>query len=93
MSDQTEPYRRARLSELAAQQSDNCQELEIRHGQLWTTSELSEEFEVQGFLAPYVIVRRKSDGRMGSLDPGSTLVLNMINRDATTGRFVQTDPQ
>lgn len=34
----------------------------------WTTDELREEFEVQGYMAPYVVVKRKSDGAMGSLE-------------------------
>ena len=33
----------------------------------WTTDELQEDFEVIGFQAPFVVVRRKSDGVLGSL--------------------------
>jgi hypothetical protein len=33
----------------------------------WTTEELMEEFEVEGFQAPFVVVTRKSDGVRGSL--------------------------
>jgi hypothetical protein len=33
----------------------------------WTTEELREEFEVIGFLAPYVVVRRKSDDVKGTM--------------------------
>ena len=36
-------------------------------GQTWTTEQLREEFEVQGFMAPFVVVRRKSDGGRGTL--------------------------
>ena len=36
-------------------------------GQEWTTEQLLEEFEVLGFLAPFVHVRRRSDGKEGSL--------------------------
>lgn len=35
--------------------------------QSWDTRQLQEDFEVLGFRAPYVIVRRKSDGARGSL--------------------------
>ncbi len=42
-------------------------ELEGRHGQVWNTAELMAEFEVLGFAAPFVVVRRKSDGAKGSL--------------------------
>lgn len=33
----------------------------------WSTTELREDFEVLGFQAPYVVVRRKADNAMGSL--------------------------
>lgn len=36
--------------------------------QTWTTEELGRDFEVLGFAAPYVVVRRKSDGAKGSLE-------------------------
>lgn len=34
----------------------------------WTTSELQQEFDVQGFAAPFVEVTRKSDGQRGTLE-------------------------
>lgn len=36
-------------------------------GPVLTTQELGEQFDVLGFMAPFVVVRRKSDGRRGSL--------------------------
>lgn len=36
-------------------------------GPVWDTATLQEEFEVQGFAAPFVVVRRKSDGQRGML--------------------------
>lgn len=46
--------------------------------QRWTTDELREQFDVEGFAAPYVVVRRKSDGQRGSLqfvqNPGEARV-------------------
>lgn len=36
-------------------------------GQTWTTEQVREEFEVLRFAAPFVIVRRKSDGIEGTL--------------------------
>lgn len=42
-------------------------ELEQKHGQVWTTIELSEDFDVLGFAAPLVVVTRKSDNQKGSL--------------------------
>jgi hypothetical protein len=34
----------------------------------WTTDQLREEFDVVGFAAPLVVVRRRSDNRLGSLE-------------------------
>lgn len=36
-------------------------------GQTWTTDQLRQDFEVTGFAAPYVVVKRKADGKVGSL--------------------------
>lgn len=33
----------------------------------WTTTELQEQFHVEGFCAPFVVVTRKIDGVRGSL--------------------------
>lgn len=35
--------------------------------QTWDTKQLQEDFEVKSFVAPFVVVKRKSDGKMGSL--------------------------
>lgn len=37
-------------------------------GQQWDTAQLQEDFEVLGFAAPFVVVRRKSDGKRGTLE-------------------------
>lgn len=34
----------------------------------WTTDELRTEFEVLGYAAPFVVVRRKADGQVGTLE-------------------------
>jgi hypothetical protein len=66
MSDPTEPIRRQMIAQINA--IEGCREyLESNHGQVWGTSELQEDFEVLGFLAPLVVVKRKSDGVRGSL--------------------------
>ncbi len=66
MLDRTETARRQMVSEINAQPSIR-QQLEATHGQVWDTSELQQCFEVLGFMAPFVVVRRKSDGVRGSL--------------------------
>ena len=53
--------RRSRLVEINAARADRPT-LEARHGQVWDTEELARDFEVLSFAAPYVVVRRKSDG-------------------------------
>jgi hypothetical protein len=67
MPDATEPYRRQRLAEINAQPG-NREALEAQHGQVWSTDELSHAFEVIGFMAPFAVVRRKCDGKKGSLE-------------------------
>jgi len=41
--------------------------LEEIHGQVWNTDELQREFRVCGFMAPFVVVVRKSDNVTGTL--------------------------
>ena len=66
MSDETENIRRG----MAAVINNNATErtaLEERHGQVWDSDEIREDFDVIGFAAPMMIVSRKSDGKRGSL--------------------------
>lgn len=67
MNDPTETLRRQRVMEINLQPGSR-EALEAQHGQVWSTSELGGDFEVLGFMAPFVVVRRKSDGRKGSLE-------------------------
>jgi hypothetical protein len=67
MQDQTETARRDRLAEINATPGSR-EALEAEHGQVWDTSQLGNDFRVEGFMAPFVIVRRKSDGQRGSLE-------------------------
>ena len=67
MIDPTEPIRRERLAEINAEPGSR-EALEAQYGKVWTTNELAEDFEVIGFMAPLVVVRRKSDGVKGSLE-------------------------
>jgi hypothetical protein len=67
MSDPTEGIRRERLAEINAEPGTR-ESLQAQYGTVWTTEELAQEFEVIGFLAPFVVVRRKSDGVKGSFE-------------------------
>jgi len=42
--------------------------LEVLVGQVWDTKELQEDYTVRQFAAPYVVVERKSDKQVGSLE-------------------------
>ncbi|WP_013627511.1 hypothetical protein [Rubinisphaera brasiliensis] len=66
MSDPTESIRRDMVAEINAEPGSR-EYLEAKHGQVWDTSELQQEFEVLGFMAPLVVARRRSDGTRGSL--------------------------
>jgi hypothetical protein len=66
MTDETESIRKQMVAEINAQPGSR-EYLEAKHGQVWDTSELSNDFEVLGFAAPLVVVTRKSDGQQGSL--------------------------
>jgi hypothetical protein len=67
MSDATEPIRRQRLQEINTVPGSR-KALEAQYGQVWEMQELGQDFDVLGFMAPYVVVRRKSDGVKGSLE-------------------------
>jgi hypothetical protein len=65
-TDPTEDLRRTLLVQVNANPSDRTA-LEARHGQVWDTAELAQDFTVEGFMAPFAVVRRKADGVVGSL--------------------------
>ncbi len=67
MNDPTETIRRERVAEINAAPGSRAA-LEAQYGQVWDTDQLRADFEVIGFMAPLVVVRRKSDGRKGSLE-------------------------
>jgi hypothetical protein len=65
-SDATENVRRELVRKLNAEPQGRAA-LELKHGQVWDTDELQRDFEVKGFAAPLVVVRRRSDGVLGTL--------------------------
>ena len=67
MSDPTEAARRERLAGINAEPGSR-EALEAQYGQVWDTEQLRLGFDVIGFLAPLVVVRRKADGVKGSLE-------------------------
>jgi hypothetical protein len=67
MNDATETIRRERMAEINAVPGSR-EALEAEHGEVWNTDQLVEEYEAIGFMAPFVVVRRRSDGQKGSLE-------------------------
>lgn len=65
--DEIEELRRQRLAELNTKVGERTA-LEERHGQVWDTAQLKEDFTVRGLAAPFITVIRKSDGQLGSLE-------------------------
>lgn len=66
MNDPTESARRQLLTEINAKPGSR-EALAAERGQIWSTDELCRDFDVVGFAAPVVVVRRKADGVRGSL--------------------------
>ncbi len=66
MSDPTEGIRRQMVAEINSAPGSR-EVLEATWGRVWDTGEMCEEFEAIGFMAPLIVVRRKSDGKRGSL--------------------------
>ncbi len=67
MTDRTETIRREMVSDINHSiESDNKDaeriRLESEHGQVWDTVELSADFTVQGFMAPFIVcIEKKTD--------------------------------
>lgn len=67
MDDPTESARRQRVAEINAAPGSR-EALEAQYGQVWDTSQMSDDFEPIGFMAPYIVVRRRADMAKGSLE-------------------------
>jgi hypothetical protein len=64
--DPTETIRREMVAEINAEPGSR-EYLEAKHGQVWDTAQMQGDFEALGFMAPFIVVRRRSDGKKGSL--------------------------
>lgn len=67
MNDPTENARRQRLTEINTEPGSR-EALEAAYGKVWDTQQLTDDFNVIGFLAPLVVVRRRTDDVKGSLE-------------------------
>jgi hypothetical protein len=66
MTDPTETIRRTMVQQINSDAGDR-ERLEAQHGRVWSTTELQQDFDVQGFAAPLIVVSEKTTGRMGTL--------------------------
>jgi hypothetical protein len=64
--DDTENARRKMVREINSKLAER-EALEKEHGKVWDTSEVSRDFEILGFMAPYVVVKRRNDQVEGTL--------------------------
>lgn len=62
-SDPTESIRRAMIPNMPAE----LQKWVEAGKKVYTTEEMSAEFEVIGFMAPFICVKEKSTGKLGSM--------------------------
>lgn len=67
MHDPTESTRRQMMVDINANPRSR-EALESKHGQVWNTEQLQQDFDVLAFMAPFVIVKRKADMAKGSLE-------------------------
>ena len=70
--DRTEPIRRQMVQEINSQVQSNSYDderkrLEVIHGKIWDTDKISKEFEITGFMAPFVVVIQKANNKKGTL--------------------------
>ncbi len=70
-------------------------ELEAKHGKVWTTSEMQDEFDALGFMAPFIIIRKRDTGERGSLmfthSLASTSASNLSDSHQTKGAIDKFD--
>ena len=66
MKDPTENIRRALVAEINHAPGSR-EALEAKHGQVWDTGEMTTDFSVSHFAAPFILVTRRSDRATGSL--------------------------
>jgi hypothetical protein len=66
VDDPTEAIRR-QLAVVINESPRSRELLEAEFGRVWDSAQLPQDFDVLGFRAPFVVVRCRSDRRLGSL--------------------------
>lgn len=71
MTDPTETFRRTKVAEINGDIEGDAfterKRLEAKYGKVWSTNEMTAEFDCLGFMAPYIQVIRKIDNVKGTL--------------------------
>ena len=73
MFDETEQIRRSEVARINSEVETDDKTLERKrlegiYSKVWDTDEIRKEFEVLGFMAPFMIVKVKKTGKKGSLE-------------------------
>jgi len=73
VADITEPIRRHAVAAINSEVESNDKDLERKrlegkYGKVWSTEELTKEFTVEAFLAPYVLVLNKETMKDGVME-------------------------
>ena len=63
-----EAAQRARMIELNQIPADGRGAAEALYGEVWNPEDLRRDYEVLAFQAPWVVVKRRADGVVGSLE-------------------------
>lgn len=66
MADETEAIRRLEVALINAAPGSR-EALEAEYGEVWDLDQLRERFEVVQFQAPYLVVRERKTGTLGSV--------------------------
>lgn len=66
-NDPTETIRRAMVAGINAVEGER-EYLEDKYGKVWDTAELTADFKVISFLAPFVLVSHRANGQSGTLE-------------------------
>ena len=72
MNDPTEGVRRVLVNAINTQvesqePDDERTRLEILHGEVWDTKEVTKNFSIEGFMAPFVVATHRESGKSGTL--------------------------
>jgi hypothetical protein len=53
---------------MSTEETEVYEQLLLKYGEVLNTREVQEKYSIEGFMAPYVVARRRSDNVKGSLE-------------------------